>query len=158
MRFLLLLLPLLILSGCVVCVAHAAEPVAHYVIVEGYRLPDPVVTPGATVPMTQSALCATKWGKDVRHVTLSMKKAVCAQYGATSCPGKQWELDHVVSRELGGADAIANLFPQPIGQARLKDRLENLLHRQVCAGTLTLAAAQKEIRTNWWAAYKKRFG
>jgi hypothetical protein len=68
MRFLLLLLPLLILSGCVVCVAHAAEPVAHYVVVEGYRLPDPAVTPGArcaifrkrrSAPLSGASMCAT---------------------------------------------------------------------------------------------------
>lgn len=153
------LLPLLLLvSGCVVCVAKAAEPRAHYVIVEGYRLPDTRFTPGAVTDATKTAVCGTKWSQDERHVTLSMKKAVCALYGAHKCPNRElWEVDHIVPRELGGADLFENLFPQPLGQARLKDRLENRLHREVCAGAISLHAAQIEIMTSWWAAFKKRF-
>ncbi len=161
MRRAIKLLPLLLVlsSGCVVCVAHAAEPQAQYVIVEGMRLSDPRFTPGEARPLAENAVCATKWGKDERHVTLKMKRTVCGLYGETEgCPGRGFEVDHLISRELGGADTIANLFPQPIGQARLKDRLENRLHREVCAGAISLHAAQIEIAKNWWTAFKKRFG
>lgn len=131
--------------------------VAQYVIIDGYRLPDPAFTPGEATALTQTAVCDTKWSRDERHVTLKMKRAVCALYGAERCPGKEWEVDHLISRELGGADTAANLFPQPIAQARLKDRLENRLHREVCSGAISLEAAQMEIRTNWVKAYKARF-
>lgn len=60
------------------------------------------------------------WGKDVRHVTQAMKIRVCQRYGARACPGPAWELDHLVSRELGGADTETNLWPQPITEARKK--------------------------------------
>jgi 5-methylcytosine-specific restriction endonuclease McrA len=42
------------------------------------------------------------------------------------------EVDHLISRELGGADATDNLWPQPYTQhpgAHEKDRLENQLHK-----------------------------
>jgi hypothetical protein len=64
-----------------------------------------------------------------------------------------------VSLELGGANDIANLWPQPYGGpwgAEAKDRLENRLHRLVCSGELDLAAAQHEIATDWIAAYRAR--
>jgi putative intracellular protease/amidase len=51
-----------------------------------------------------------------------------------------------VPRELGGADDERNLWPQPLAEARVKDRQENALHRAVCAGTVTLAAAQAQMR------------
>ena len=135
--------------------SSAAE--ARWISDHGYRLPDPHYTPGAVRPLETAVVCTTSWGTDQRHVTLKMKRTVCALYGAENCPSREWEIDHLVSRELGGADSIPNLFPQPIAQARLKDRLENFLHRQVCAGSLALALAQRLIRTNWIAAYRARW-
>lgn len=120
----------------------------------GNKMPNPTVTPGATVAMTTAQVCATRWGKDERHVTLGMKRHVCALYGQLDCPGKKYELDHLISRELAGADVDANLWPQPIKQARMKDRLENWLHKQVCKGKMPLADAQSTIRKDWWAEYQ----
>jgi 5-methylcytosine-specific restriction endonuclease McrA len=69
------------------------------------------------------------------------------------------EIDHLISRELGGDDALENLWPQPYTQhpgAHEKDWLENQLHKEVCNGDITLDEAQKEIKTDWYAAYLKR--
>jgi hypothetical protein len=64
----------------------------------------------------------------------------------------------LVSLELGGSNAITNLWPEhyydPWG-ARTKDRLENRLHVLVCSGRLALAAAQRQEAANWIKAYKK---
>ena len=68
------------------------------------------------------------------------------------------EIDHLVPLELGGADTIANLWPEcSSGYAgwegasfREKDRFENYLHRQVCSGALSLADAQVEMATDWF--------
>lgn len=122
---------------------------------DGLHLPNPHLTPGKTVTISKADLCSTKWGKDVRHVSLSMKKQVCLRYGVHACPGPSWEIDHLVSRELGGADDVANLWPQPIEEARKKDQLENRLHKLVCAGTVTLPAAQSAIREDWTRAYER---
>jgi hypothetical protein len=68
-------------------------------------------------------------------------------------------VDHLISRELGGADAVENLWPQPYTQhpgAHEKDWLENRLHDEVCAGKITLQDAQQEIKEDWYAAYLKR--
>lgn len=124
----------------------------------GWTLPDLAATPGVVVLHEAEKVCAVHWGKDVRHVTQTMKRRVCVHYGAGACPGPRWELDHLVSRELGGADDERNLWPQPIREARIKDRLENWLHRQVCAGRLTLAAAQRCIRDDWTRCYAAHLG
>jgi hypothetical protein len=68
------------------------------------------------------------------------------------------EIDHLVSLELGGADTMANLWPQcSMGYEgwqgpgfRDKDRFENYLHRQVCSGRLPLAEAQFQIASDWY--------
>jgi hypothetical protein len=63
--------------------------------------------------------------------------------------------------ELGGSNSIKNLWPESyrtVWNARVKDRLENRLHELVCSGQLDLATAQREIATDWIAAYKKYVG
>ena len=49
----------------------------------------------------------------------------------------QHEVDHLISLELGGSNAIRNLWPEPYAGrwgARTKDVLENRLHDLVCEG------------------------
>jgi hypothetical protein len=142
--------------------ARAAEP----------AYPDPKLTPGECRKLTIKEVCGTKWGKDARAVTASMKRQVMAAY---QIPPARWhviiagkrkaayEIDHLCSRELAGADTTANLGAQSYFghcNAHDKDRLENRLHKEVCAaGTLAaLQAAQREILTDWVKAYRKRFG
>lgn len=150
---------------------------AHYQKHGPALLPDPAITTGAIVIRSKAAVCSTKWGTDARHVTQSMKNQVYALYGTapgrgvcalkthTGKSGKPvkegCEIDHLISRELGGADKPENLWPQPYarpGGAHEKDWLENELHKEVCAGTISLEAAQAEIKADWYAAYLKRHG
>jgi hypothetical protein len=71
------------------------------------------------------------------------------------------EIDHIVALELGGSNDIANLFPEP-GSGRdnyhVKDRLENRAHDAVCAGQLSLRAAQTAMAADWEALYRRLFG
>jgi hypothetical protein len=41
---------------------------------------------------------------------------------------------------------------------RIKDVLENELHRRVCAGALRLRAVQHGLAANWQALYRNVFG
>jgi len=78
--------------------------------------------------------------------------ALVAEYGIASHAPYSYEVDHLISLELGGSNAIRNLWPEPYagaGGARAKDVIENRLHALVCAGRISLATAQKEI-VRWW--------
>jgi len=134
-------------------------------------VPDLTITPGVVAITDMETVCNTSWGKDKRHVTAAMKRQVFAAYGLKgntdkACTrdkhGRRCEIDHLISRELGGADEVDNLWPQPYGSkpwnAVMKDRVENRLHRDVCSGVISLAHAQNEIRLDWRIPYRRYFG
>jgi hypothetical protein len=81
---------------------------------------------------------------------------------ARSANAACYEEDHLISLEIGGHPTDPrNLWPEPWSgslNAHDKDRLENELHRQVCAGTITLEAAQQAIASDWVAAYQQYVG
>jgi hypothetical protein len=58
----------------------------------------------------------------------------------------------LVSLELGGANDVKNLWPEVGSLPNPKDKVENALHRAVCSGKVTLAAAQHAIATDWMTA------
>ena len=60
--------------------------------------------------------------------------------------------------ELGGDNAIENLWPEPEGPGdgfRQKDRVEHYLHREVCRGAMTLRDAQRAIATDWLSVLRQ---
>jgi hypothetical protein len=73
-----------------------------------------------------------------------------------------FEIDHLISLELGGADVAENLWPESYDttpwNAHTKDKLEDRLHALVCAGKLPIEQAQREIAADWIAAYEKYIG
>ncbi|MGH2501500.1 MAG: HNH endonuclease signature motif containing protein, partial [Ktedonobacterales bacterium] len=84
-----------------------------------------------------------------------------AEYGISSHYAGQYEVDHLVSLELGGSNDIANLWPElasPTPGFHQKDKVENYMHDQVCSGAVPLATAQQEIATNWLALYQQMGG
>lgn len=125
-------------------------------------LPNASLTPGAVRPLSKAIVCATVWGTDPRHITVTMKQQVSVAYGLPWSDHGQREFDHLVPRSLSGADSTANLWPmccregnRIVGPAHDKDVLELRLGRLVCSGQLPLKQAQAEIATDWIAAYHK---
>ena len=95
----------------------------------------------------------------MRNVSEATKDAVYRAYGMSRhFDGEDGEVDHLVSLELGGSNGRANLFPEAAPGSHQKDRLENQLHDEVCAGRISLRHAQQVIATDWVAAYRARFG
>jgi hypothetical protein len=126
------------------CVAHGG-------------LPDSACTPGALLATgTKDTICQSGYSSSVRNVPTSEKNQVYAEYGiARHTPG-QYEVDHLVSLELGGSNDISNLWPElasPKPGFHEKDSVENHLHSQVCSGAMSLKDAQIQIATNWLAVY-----
>src|SRR5438105_6149473 len=76
-------------------------------------LPNLKLTPGVyRKNLNETQICQTKWGLDKRYVTLSMKKQVFAEYGIPYSRHSEFEVDHLISRELGGADDVRNVWPE----------------------------------------------
>lgn len=122
------------------------------------QLADHALTPGVATKLSKADVCSRTWGKDARHVTLSMKKQVFASYRIPWSAHAHYEVDHLISRELGGADEIANLWPEKwIGtwNAHQKDRAENATHRAVCRGDISLKDAQEQIARDWTVLYQR---
>lgn len=132
----------------------------------GEVLPDPACTPGAadprvTPPTVGATICRSGYTSTVRppvSYTEAVKTELMRRYGATGAPS-QYELDHLVSLELGGAPADAhNLWPEPGASPNPKDRVENGLNKLVCNGRLGLNEAQQAIETDWAAAGRRYLG
>lgn len=123
------------------------------------KLSDPDCTPGAIFPdATKSKICASGYAKNVRDVPNSEKDQVYAEYGVKTHKTGQYEVDHLISLELGGSNDIANLWPEPADPTpgfHQKDQVENYLHDQVCSGAMPLQQAQEQIATNWFQVYNQ---
>jgi anti-sigma factor RsiW len=122
-------------------------------------LPVASITPGATWDITATELCAGT--RHTRTITAAMRAEVVAAYRVEQVPQDRYELDYLITPELGGATDTRNLWPQayasPVWNARIKDALEQLLPELVCSGKIDLETAQREIASDWIAAYKRYF-
>ncbi len=125
-------------------------------------LPDRNLTPGDTLDVTKDDICVPGYTKKVRNVPKAVKDQVYASYGITHRTPGEYEVDHLISLELGGSNSIKNLWPESYKttpwNAHVKDKLENRLHADVCSGKIELKTAQQQIATDWVAAYKRVFG
>jgi hypothetical protein len=116
-------------------------------------LPDPACSTGDIFPnATKDVICVSGYSASVRDVPQSEKDDVYAEYGVVNRQPYEYEIDHIVSLELGGSNDISNLYPEKYNMtlgARVKDKVENCFHRMVCDDELDLSKAQFIIATNW---------
>ena len=124
-------------------------------------LPDPTCTPGVADPRVMqdnihSTICVSGYTTAVRPsstYTDRLKRQQITAYGYSDTRLADYEEDHLIPLELGGSPTDPkNLWPEPRSgdfPASRKDAVENSLHAKVCAGRITLAAAQAAITTNW---------
>lgn len=122
--------------------------------------PDADLTPGLVRTTSQHDICLT--GElDVPAISSSIALEVFKQYGIRRPQPRAYEVDYLITPALGGAHDVRNLWPQPysagIWNAHIKDALEDHLYDLVCQGKIDLVTAQRDISTNWIAAYKKYF-
>jgi hypothetical protein len=124
-------------------------------------LASPTLTPGALNPdVTQqtiaSTICVRGWTRTIRppsSYTSALKRQQLRQFRLRGPPSAYQE-DHLISLELGGSPTDPkNLWPEPYPRASRVDRIENELNALVCAGRLSLRAAQERE-----AALKHREG
>jgi hypothetical protein len=124
-------------------------------------LPNPQLTPGATRPVAIGDLCSMPHDEVVRRVPSALQRQVLNEYGVPNTLAGEYEVDYLITPGLGGKEDIHNLWPQPhygsTWNSYAKDQLEERLHDLVCSGQLDLITAQRQIATNWIAAYERYF-
>ena len=132
----------------------------------GFPLPDPDCTPGASNPsLTLKVLRDPNFRTACVRDDASSANAKAGTYEWYRTPHPEQnkgvkqtcELDHLISLELGGADTLDNIWPQcgPSGVVltaryfKQKDMVENYLAARVRTGAIRLADAQKGIAEDW---------
>jgi hypothetical protein len=163
-RFFLVLMALVV-AGCsanstgTATAAHIGQRTKTSGCVASGALPESACTPGAIIPTaTREEICVSGYAKNVRDVPEAEKNEVYAEYGVATHRAGEYEVDHLISLELGGSNDIANLWPEPAEPRpgfHEKDQVENYLHDQVCSGAIPLSQAQEQIATNWLDVYNR---
>jgi hypothetical protein len=115
-------------------------------------VPNPKLTPGRVATSD----------KDRQGVTSAMEQKVFRRYHLPWTRRAEFKIDHLIPRELGGADTIDNLWPQkirakPYGSDR-KELLAEVLLQKIREKKMTLVQAQEEIRRDWIDAFIDHVG
>lgn len=139
---------------------------AFYVAVDPMlpEAPNDRLTPGMVASTDIREVCAadgksgSAYARAHRQTGYADKLYVAEKY---SLPKSRWhevQFDHRVPLCLGGADDVANLWPQNRTAAKRKDELEVYACREACAGRIGLGEAQMWFMppTDWRDIYRQR--
>ncbi|MEK6251658.1 MAG: excalibur calcium-binding domain-containing protein [Actinomycetota bacterium] len=122
-------------------------------------------TPGVLNPAVRQStidktICKSGWTSTVRpptSYTTPLKLRLMRAYGVGGKSPSRYELDHLISLELGGAPSDPrNLWPESHHNSFNKDGLENSLNHKICAGQISLAVGQRRIVK--WRSYVSSSG
>jgi hypothetical protein len=139
-------------------VRHESTELHRSLVIERGALPVRSFTPGFARAVSTDSLCSAAL-KVPPRIPSALRLQVLRDYGMEHVPPAEYELDYLITPELGGLTDRRNLWPEPYGlrswNAHAKDELEHRLPHMVCSGEIDLATAQREIASNWIDAYKK---
>ena len=129
---------------------------------DGIARPNPALTPGAAVPgVSVEQVCAPGYASTGRNPGLLDEQSVFLLYlldYPASLSG--YRVDRLIPTELGGADTLPNLWPEPTTPqtAGRKDQLAGWLHQLVCSDAVPLETAQRQVADDWYAAWLRYGG
>jgi hypothetical protein len=115
-------------------------------------------TPGATNPtITQatvaSTICKPQYVNKIKlQITKKMSSEVFAEYAIAKKKRSDYAIDRLVPPDLGGTNALTNLWPIPLkGTAtpRRKAVVDAAVHKSMCAGFISLPTAQALFNAYW---------
>jgi hypothetical protein len=144
----------------VAAVAACCMVIALYYHPMDLSKPKTTLTPGETRNVSLADVCRDESSGAPRAIPVSLRQQVFREYGIRDARPGAYEVDYLITPELGGADSIRNLWPEPysaLWNAHVKDKLEQRLHGLVCSGQVDLATAQRDLSRDWIGAYKKYF-
>jgi hypothetical protein len=133
------------------------------VYAEGPLEPRATLTPGAVRTVTAAEVCGANIEDHQQALAIpaSVRDEVFREYGMSAAKPQNFEVDFLITPELGGSNDIRNLWPEPyrapVWNAHVKDQVEDRLRDMVCKGQIDLATAQRDIAADWILAYKKYF-
>ena len=125
-------------------------------------VPDPTLTSGAVRTTDVGEICS-HGTRELRHWDRERDDHIMTEYGLRPGSHPDYEVDHLIPLGIGGADDVANLWPEPRRSiepqwnAERKDRLEWKLRDLVCSGQLDVVEAQRMIAEDWVEAYGRFF-
>jgi Divergent InlB B-repeat domain len=124
-------------------------------------LPDRRCSPGAVyADATLQLICTPGYAAKMNVLPAAERNIVYAEYRVPRSRRASFEIDHIVPVEIGGSNAVGNLYAEPGRPApgfRVKDKLERRLEQLVCARKVPLGAMQRAIATDWVALYRRTF-
>src|SRR5882724_8655664 len=101
----------------------------------------------------------TKAGQPSTNFTHGVKQILLKRAGRDRAQAFEYELAHIIPLGLGGhprkLENLELLLRKGESGAKHKHRIEAKLQCLVCSGQVTLADAQREILTDWQAAYHR---
>jgi hypothetical protein len=113
--------------------------------------PDPTLTPGKLCTPNDADFTGYRYPAHLaycaRDISREEKQRVADAYGGI--PQADWhkyEFDHLIPLNAGGSNDISNIWPQPLDEAKEKDKLEEQIYRALSAGTMTQEQAVQKIQ------------
>jgi len=118
-------------------------------------LPIAALTPG-TVRTTDLADICSHGTKELRYWSRERDDRILREYGLPAGHHRDWEIDHLIPLDVGGADDDRNLWAEPRQSivpydvsAEKKDHIEWAAHDAVCEGRADIVAVQHAFMTDW---------
>lgn len=111
-------------------------------IVNGvYHMPNPAWTPGTLCTEQSPDFDGFRYKAHIAHcardIRESEKDFVARLYGIPKSDYHLYEFDHLVPLNAGGSNDPKNLWPQPLDDAKLKDKVEEEVYLGLKNGTMT---------------------
>ena len=152
---------LLFKAPAAIAIALHAHSLVHGPIVPDQHMTPGVIDKAVTQANISRTICQSGYTKTVRHTSASLKAQIYAEYRLDP-HSIHAEVDHRVPLEAGGADVRQNLWVEDYDShpynAHRKDRLENYVHKAICAHAMSLTAGRAIFLGDWRPAYNKQFG
>lgn len=147
-------LPILILIAAAIPLVDAVDRVGPP---EAYTAAVGITNPDVGQSNIRTTICKPGWTKTIRPPASYTNKLKVEQMAKLGLKGKpsDYEEDHLISLEIAGDPTDPrNLAPEAYAGkygARVKDQVEDHLHRMVCArlDPMPLSVAQNCIKADW---------